>query len=187
VWKKAGFTLIRGKFLTSRDDIADVLALRRAVFSGERIAPEWGARDAHDDMSVYALAFEDGGEMIASGRLYVDGDRLCIGRLCVKLAWRGRGVGDFVMRMLLYRAQSMNAGSVTVRALPQNVDFYTRYGFLPHGDEGYDGAVACRTLRVAGDAINLAGECGGARCAGCEKECGGCEHGGIEGAAKTGL
>ena len=43
--------MIRGKFMTSMDDVSTCLALRGQVFPGAR-----GEADEYDRMAVYALA-----------------------------------------------------------------------------------------------------------------------------------
>lgn len=173
---KGGMLVIRGAYLTSKDDLTDVIALRRAVFVDEQGYSPESEPDQHDGMAMYALVFEDGAP-VATGRLYVEGG-LRIGRVCVKAEWRGRGVGDFVMRMLLYRAQELNAGSVTLSAQVECVSFYERYGFEPYGEVVYDEGRPHRMMRVMGDKINLEGACGGHNaCSGCDGDCGACENG----------
>ena len=71
-------------------------------------------------------------------RLYLRTIEFRIGRVCVKKEMRGMHIGDFVMRMLLYRAQQLHAGSVTLSAQADKLDFYRRYGFQPYGELVYD-------------------------------------------------
>ncbi len=169
--------VIRGVYLTSKDDLTDVIALRRAVFCDEQGYSPESEPDQCDEMAMYALVFDEGAP-VGTGRLYVEEDRLSIGRVCVKKEWRGRGIGDFVMRMLLYRAQELNAGSVSLSAQLGRVGFYERYGFAPYGEIVFDEGQPHRLMRVAGDGINLEGACGGhGRCDGCDGDCGGCENG----------
>ena len=95
--------MIRGKYLTSKDDIAPVLAVRNAVFVEEQGFSAEGERDAYDDMAIYALAFNEEGAPVSTGRLFVDRDgQFTIGRVCTLRAYRGQGYGDLIMRMLLY-------------------------------------------------------------------------------------
>ena len=63
--------MIRGKYLTSKDDIAPVLAVRNAVFVEEQGFSAEGERDAYDDMAIYALAFNEEGAPVSTGRLFV--------------------------------------------------------------------------------------------------------------------
>lgn len=163
--------MIRGRFLTSKDDISQVIEVRRKVFCEEQGYSPESEPDGFDTMAVYALAFTEEGEPIGTGRLYLDDDRYHIGRVCVLAEHRGQYVGDLIMRMLLYRAQEWHAGSVTLSAQTGCVGFYRRYGFEPYGDLIYDEGRPHRMMRVEGDKIDLEGSCGGhkkAACAGCE-------------------
>ena len=65
--------MIRGKYLTSKDDIAPVLAVRNAVFVEEQGFSAEGERDAYDDMAIYALAFNEEGAPVSTGRLFGTG------------------------------------------------------------------------------------------------------------------
>ena len=108
--------MIRGKYLTSKDDIAPVLAVRNAVFVEEQGFSAEGERDAYDDMAIYALAFNEEGAPVSTGRLFVDRDgQFTIGRVCTLRAYRGQGYGDLIMRMLLYRAQELHAAGTYLR------------------------------------------------------------------------
>jgi len=169
--------MIRGVYLTSKDDLKDVIALRREVFVDEQGYSPESEPDAGDEMAMYALVFDDGAP-VATGRLYVGDDRLTIGRVCVKRDRRGKGVGDFVMRMLLSRARELNAGSVSLSAQIGRVGFYERYGFEPYGEVVFDEGRPHQLMRVAGDGINLEGACGGhSACDGCAGDCGACDNG----------
>ena len=109
--------MIRGKYLTSKDDIAPVLAVRNAVFVEEQGFSAEGERDAYDDMAIYALAFNEEGAPVSTGRLFVDRDgQFTIGRVCTLRAYRGQGYGDLIMRMLLYRAQELHAPGIYIHS-----------------------------------------------------------------------
>ena len=170
--------MIRGKFLTSRDDISQIIAMRREIFVDELGFPAEYEPDEHDNMAVYALAYADDGTPIASGRLYIDNDRFTIGRVCVMKPLRRMQIGDFIMRMLLYRAQDLNAGSVSLVCQVENVPFYTRYGFRPQGDMIEVCGRACRSMYVSGENIDIEGSCHcHSKCENCAGDCTGCENG----------
>jgi len=154
--------MIRGKYLTSMDDITPVIALRMTVFVDEQGYSAELERDKYDDMSVYALAIDDEGNPVATGRLFIsDEDKFTIGRVCTLKEHRGKGYGDLVLRMLLYRALELNAPDITISSQLGAMDFYARYGFEPTGKVTWDEGVEHRELRVlAGDA-RLEGSCGG--------------------------
>ena len=101
-----------------------------------------------------------------------------IGRVCVLKEARGRGLGDLVVRMLLYRALELGAGEIWLGAQLPAVGFYARYGFQPIGEIYDDEGVPHRWMTARAEEINLEGSCGGAsRCAGCAGDCSGCAEG----------
>lgn len=116
--------MIRGKYLTSMEDIAPVLALRRTVFGrGE---------DGFDRMAVYALALDPAGAPAGAGRLYIDGDdRFRLDTLGVLKDKRGQGLGDLLLRMLLQRALDLQAPQIVLTAPGELTPFFQRYGFAP--------------------------------------------------------
>ena len=168
--------MIRGKFLTSRDDTRAVMDIRMRVFVDEQgFSPE-AEIDAFDQMAVYALVYDEDDRPAGTGRLIIDGkSRFQIGRVCVLPEARGRGLGDLVMRMLLYRALELGAGEVWVGAQLPAVGFYARYGLAPRGEVYDEEGVPHRWMTARAEEINLEGSCGGAsRCAGCAGDCSGC-------------
>lgn len=170
--------MIRGKFLTSRDDISSIIQMRREIFVDEMGYPAENEPDEHDNMAVYALAYADDGTPIASGRLYIDNDRFTIGRVCVLKPLRGMQIGDFIMRMLLYRAQDLNAGSVSLVCPVDRIPFYSRYGFRPQGEVIDVYGHPNRLMYVSGENIDIEGSCHcHSKCNGCAGDCAGCENG----------
>ena len=170
--------MIRGKFLTSMDDISQIIALRRSVFCDELGLPAEGEPDENDAMAVYALAYAEDGTPIATGRMYIADDRFNIGKVCVLKPLRRMQIGDFVMRMLLYRAQDLNAGSVSLTCPAEYVPFFTRYGFRPQGEAFEENGCICRRLFVAGDRIDIEGTCScHKKCGDCGGDCGECANG----------
>ncbi len=156
--------MIRGKFLTSRDDVSQIMDIRRRVFVDEQgFAPE-SEIDEFDKMAVYALAFDEADRPAGAGRLALDADgRFRIGRVCVLKDARGQGLGDLIMRMLLFRAQELNAPSVWIAAQLPAADFYARYGFKPYGEAFDEEGVAHRMMTVEAGGIHLDGSCSGCR------------------------
>ena len=94
--------MITGKFMTSNDDIEKVLEIRGKVFPGS------GTRDEIDTLAIYALTFSEDGQPGSSGRLFMDDDNVVtIDLVGTVPELRCQGLGDLVMRMLLYRVLEM--------------------------------------------------------------------------------
>ena len=69
---------------------------------------------------------------IGTGRL--SPDRL-IGRMAVLSEWRGRGVGEALLKALLDQARALGYRAVELHAQVHAISFYTKYGFEAYGDE----------------------------------------------------
>lgn len=142
--------MIRGKFLSSADDASAVLSVREKVCLAEGLP---GGADRHDEMAVYALVFDEEDCPAGSGRLYLHEDRFMIGCVGVLPEKRRKGLGDLLLRMLLYRAQELRAPEVYALVRPGEEPFYSRYGFSPVGEERDESGVTHTLLRVKADEI----------------------------------
>lgn len=165
--------MFRGKFLSSMDNIDAVLAVRAQVpeFSG-------AAREPQDTMAFYALVFDEADVPCGSGRLYIDANsHFRIDRLGVLPDHRGHYLGDLLARMLLYRAQQLNAASVYADVPAAAAPFFARYGFSQLASSGDDPV----RMAVASDRIRLEGSCSKAK-NGCSGDCANCK--GEDGAAQ---
>ena len=168
--------MIRGKFLTSLDDTSAVRAIRTAVFVEEQGYSLENEFDQHDEMAIYALTFDEEGAPAGTARLIMDEDNhATIGRVCVLKRCRGQGMGDLLMRMLLYRVVEMGLSEVYLGAQLHAVPFYQRYGLKPYGEIYLDEGQPHRRMRAALEEINLEGACHGhGQCAGCDGDCNAC-------------
>ncbi len=107
-------------------------ALRIEVFVVEQGVPlelEW---DEADEVSIHAVAYDDDGLPVATGRLLPDGH---IGRMAVRKSSRGHGIGDAVLRALLDEAKRLNYRLLVLHAQTHAAGFYARHGFVREGEE----------------------------------------------------
>ena len=109
---------------------AIIRAIRRTVFMVEQGVSEALEVDPHDCQHTHALAFDDNGNGIATGRLLADGQ---IGRMAVLAAWRGRGVGSAILTCLLDTAEARGLKRVTLNAQTHASAFYAARGFVECG------------------------------------------------------
>lgn len=152
--------MIRGKYMTSADDVSTIMDIRRRVFVEEQGFSLESEVDEYDEMAVYALAFDEENNPAGTGRLYVDqDDHFAIGRVCVLSTHRAQGFGDLIMRMLLARALDLNAPAVYLSAQANNTDFYRKYGFQVCGEEFLDEGVPHRMMRAERDEVCIEGTC----------------------------
>jgi len=113
--------------------------VRDAVFIVEQKVPvdlEW---DDWDARSEHALALDENGEPIGTGRLLPDGH---LGRMAVLASWRGAGVGRSLALALLQRARDRGMKRVVLHAQKHAADFYLKLGFAAFGEPFEEAGIA---------------------------------------------
>lgn len=125
--------------VTTPEELAAVIEIRRRVFAEEQRSPELRLLDPDDEQSVIALAtIEEPGRRwaIATGRLTLPARRTSQ----ATIAWvatlpekRGLGAGGRVMRYLLDTADDARASEVVLAAQIHAEPFYRQLGFLQAG------------------------------------------------------
>ncbi|MEO8671763.1 MAG: GNAT family N-acetyltransferase [Tahibacter sp.] len=126
-------------------DNAGLRFVRTDVFINEQQIPEDEEWDALDAQSIHVIARDNNNQPIATGRLTPDHK---IGRMAVIKAWRGKHVGDAIMRALVQRAQQMGYPTVELSAQSYAIPFYAKLGFVAYGDEYLDCNIPHRMMRM---------------------------------------
>ena len=143
--------MIQGKLFAPGEDLAaEVLPVRQEVFgvSGSPTDPEgWNT-----------LVYLDG-QPAASGRIWWSEDAFWLGEIGVVPALRGRRLGDLVLRLLLFKAQTHSAREIRLRCPVATEGFFSRLGFRPVSRES--GSVE---MMIRGNDVSLDS------CAGCAKQ-----------------
>ena len=62
--------------------------------------------------------------------------------------WRGRGVGEALLKALLDQARALGYPSVELHAQVHAISFYTKYGFEAYGDEFVECEIRHRMMRL---------------------------------------
>lgn len=127
--------MIRGKYIVGTGDITDALAIRKTVFQEEQNIEAELDFDEKDEYAMHIVVYNDENQAVATGRMIAQPERMFIGRIAVIKEERGKGYGDFVVRMMLDKAFECGAAEVTVHAQTHAVGFYKKLGFLPCGEE----------------------------------------------------
>lgn len=125
-------------------------AIRRSVFVEEQHVPEELEWDEIDERCYHVLAFAADGAPIGTGRLLLDGH---IGRMAVLQAWRGKGVGSAILKMLLELAQKEGFTLVRLHAQTHAVGFYAKHGFKPTGNEFMEAGIPHRAMTIRLDPL----------------------------------
>ncbi len=133
---------------------AEASAIRRTVFVIEQGVPEDIELDEHDAFCVHALARDDVGRAVGTGRL-LPAERHGavavghIGRMAVLAAWRGRGIGSALLEQLVAAAVGRGDAEVVLSAQTHALEFYRAHGFVADGGEYLDAGIPHRAMRRA--------------------------------------
>jgi len=139
-----GFTVTVADWDSERDREA-CESVRAEVFVVEQKVPEHEEWDEHDDTSLHVLARDRGGQPIGTGRLLRDGH---IGRVAVLKAWRGKRVGDALMRRLIDEARARGIKESVLHAQTYAVPFYERFGYRAEGREFIEASIPHLKMRL---------------------------------------
>jgi len=141
----ADFTVRNADWDDDRDR-ADCESVRTAVFVEEQRIPEHEEWDEHDDTSLHVIAYDAAGAPIGTGRLLRDG---VIGRIAVVKPWRGRQVGDAIMRHLIGEARALGVRESVLHAQTYAVPFYERFGYAVEGREFIEAGIPHIRMRLS--------------------------------------
>jgi predicted GNAT family N-acyltransferase len=122
----------------------DAAPLRFAIFVGEQNVPPGIELDEMDEKSLHALAFDEAGRPIGTGRLLPDGR---IGRMAVVKEWRRRGVGADLLEALVEEARRRGFREVKLSAQLQAAEFYRVHGFVAEGKVYEEAGILHQAMR----------------------------------------
>ena len=117
--------------------------IRTAVFVMEQRVPEDEEWDGLDVACLHALALDDAGTPIGTGRLAPDGK---IGRIAVLKEWRGTGVGAAILESLMTAARTCGMHECHMHAQSHALAFYVRHGFESQGEEFLEAGMPHRRM-----------------------------------------
>jgi predicted GNAT family N-acyltransferase len=126
-------------------DFKDLRAVREPVFVHEQKVPielEW---DELDPQSRHVIARDADHQPIGTGRLTPERK---IGRMAVLREWRGKGVGEALLRRLIDEARSRGWPEVTLHAQVGAIGFYENFGFIAFGEEYEDAGIRHLDMRL---------------------------------------
>ena len=133
-------TVTVGDWATQREQAT---AIRMAVFVREQQLPEADEIDAHDALSLHALAL-DAGRAVGTARLLPDAR---IGRMSVLPDWRRSGVGGLLLERLVAIAAERGDRCVELSAQVYVLAFYAWHGFEAFGPIYDDAGIAHQSMR----------------------------------------
>jgi len=144
----------------SPEQMAEALAIRRAVFIQEQGVPESEEIDEHDGdpavvtSAMHVLAYLER-RAVGTGRLllsYPAGANAHIGRVAGLAERRRGGIGRALMRALEGEARERRFAGITLAAQLHAIPFYERLGYTARGDVFLDAGIEHRWMDLAFDA-----------------------------------
>ena len=128
----ASYTVETGTWADLGRDAAQV---REEVFVHEQNIPldmEW---DSADQTALHAVAFNGLGQAVGTARLLANTETTAkVGRMAVKRALRGLGIGQDLLQVLLGSAKQRGQLEVVLHAQCTALGFYERAGFTQRGE-----------------------------------------------------
>lgn len=134
--------MIQGKWFSPGSDLSELLPVRSSVFSQ--------GLDDLDSLSWNVLVYQDS-VPVATGRIWWNEGAYFIGDICVLEAFRRQRLGDLVLRLLLYKAQSHAAKEVRLSCPRELTGFFSRLGLRELS--GPDATVV--EMMIPGESIDL--------------------------------
>ena len=128
-----------------------IFALRMEVFVVEQGVPAAEELDAHDMTAVHVLAREkqNPANIVATARLIPCGEdqsKGAVGRVAVRKAYRGQGIGALLMRFVENVAKERGMTYLELGAQCYALPFYEKLGYLAEGEIYLDCAIEHRHM-----------------------------------------
>ncbi len=123
---------------------ADAKLIRFEVFVQEQNVPPELEMDHMDAVCLHAVAYDDAGVPVGTGRLLPDGH---IGRMAVRKPGRGNGIGGALLQALMAQARARGDKAVVLSAQTHAAPFYQRHGFSIDGEEFYEAGIPHITMQ----------------------------------------
>lgn len=143
--------MVQGKWFPVGSDISEAISVRERVFGT--------AADGLDAAAQQVVVYREG-LPVGSARLWWADGAFRLGALGVLAEERGKGYGDLLIRLLLFKALTHSASLIALETPPEVKPFFAKYGFQDDGEE----AGLCR-MHIRGEDVQLS-HCGG-NCATC--------------------
>ena len=136
--------------LAGPDDWEAAKAIRLEVFVEEQKVPASLELDALDAQARHWLARGERGEAIGTARAVERPDGTWkIGRVAVRRAWRGQGVGAAVMRQVMRDLVAAGAPGAYLESQTHAAPFYEKLGFAAEGPEFEEAGIPHVAMRWA--------------------------------------
>jgi|SRR5579884_141762 len=128
-----------------QEDFFRLIRLREEVFVVEQGVSIEIELDEADDHAVHIIATIKK-EVIGTARLVMKGKSGKIGRMAVRKAWRGKGVGSALIAFMKKVAKAKGVRPLYLHAQAPAVPFYERFGFAAEGELFHEAGIPHRKM-----------------------------------------
>ena len=142
--------MIQGKWFAPGEDISEILSVREEVF---------GTPSPETDPDGWNVLVYSDGQPAATGRIWWHEGAFWLAYVGVIPSLRRQRLGDLVLRLLLFKAQSHAAREIRLYCPEEIKGFFARLGFRPISQEAW-----MVEMLLPGDEISLDS------CANCKKQ-----------------
>ncbi|MDR0790584.1 MAG: GNAT family N-acetyltransferase [Bacteroidales bacterium] len=125
---------IQYRVIDTADDLQKALFIRGVVFIEEQHCAYWEELDGQDSDAIHFLATIDD-EPVGTARMLVFDDYAKVGRLAVRKAYRGKGIGKELLQYVLQHAAELGYSKIKIHAQAYLVGFYEDFGFVKQGEK----------------------------------------------------
>lgn len=112
--------MLEGKWFAPGEEVLHAAEIREKVFGT--------GKDALDAASWNTVVYVDKAP-VATGRIWWENGDYHLGDIGVLETYRGQRLGDLVLRLLLFKAQTHSARMVRLQCPDEVADFFSRLGF----------------------------------------------------------
>jgi predicted GNAT family N-acyltransferase len=116
----------------TKQELADALEIRHAVFCVEQGVPERDELDGRDHEGIHLVAIRDG-ELLATCRILLVGSTAQFSRLAVKRSVRRQGIATALLAAADDEARAGGARRLVLHAQTYARELYRRAGYRPRG------------------------------------------------------
>ena len=124
----------------SQDQVDQAMALRTIVFVEEQGVPLEEEIDGLDDQATQLVAL-DGGEVVATCRLLLDGTTIKLGRMVVAKERRREGIAAEMLRVADHEARLLGGEQIRLAAQTYARSLYEQAGYVSYGDPFPDAGI----------------------------------------------
>lgn len=151
--------VITNKWFLGKSEFESIENIRRTVFIEGLSISEEEEFDEFDEVSVHLVIYIDD-IPVATGRIWHDNKEVKVGRLAVLKSFRGIGIGDLALRLLLIKT-FRTTNEIVINARLHLKDFYSKFGFRAVGEEFIEAGLPHIRMTLKKEDFILPSKCGG--------------------------